>query len=188
MRPTLFASILHGWVPLALVTSILAALVYVAAQQNLRSSADDPQIQMAEDAAAALARGRPPGSVAGGDEVDLSQSLAPYLIVYAADGSPLASTARLDGRIPVPPPGVFAFTRSHGEHRLTWQPRPGVRSAICVRWYQGAQSGFVLAGRSLREIEKRERERGLEVFVAWVAALALSLVAIAVSRSLGSRC
>ena len=44
-----------------------------------------------------------------------------------------------------------------GEDRLTWQPEPGVRSATVVVHYQGAQAGFVMAGRSLREVGKSHR-------------------------------
>ena len=50
-------NILRYWLPLAAVTTLLCGLIYLAVQQSLRWGANDPQIQMAEDAAAALAAG-----------------------------------------------------------------------------------------------------------------------------------
>ena len=52
----------------------------------------------------------------------MAASLAPYLIVFDDAGRPIASSARLAGAPPVPPPGVFDYTRAAGEDRITWQP------------------------------------------------------------------
>ena len=48
--------IIKKWLPLAIATAGLCALVYLTEQQSLRMGANDPQIQMAEDAAAASQR------------------------------------------------------------------------------------------------------------------------------------
>jgi len=170
-------TILTVWVPVAIVATALSGLVEVAVQQSLRQSANDPQIQMAEDAAAALAGGGAPRSLLPAGQVDVARSLAPYLIVFDEAGEPLASSATLDGQVPRLPPGVFDYTRVHTEDRITYQPRPGVRSAIVVVRFGGERPGFVLAGRSLREVEKREDQLTAMVALAWVAALAASLVA-----------
>jgi hypothetical protein len=50
--------ILKHWLLLAIVLTGLIGLVYVAVQQDLRQGANDPQIQMAEDALAKLANGQ----------------------------------------------------------------------------------------------------------------------------------
>lgn len=85
--------------------------------------------------------------------VDIFASLGPFVIVYDDGGRVLASSARLDGMTPAPPAGVFDYVRAHGEERLTWQPRRGVRIAAVVT---RSVNGFVLAGRNLREVESRE--------------------------------
>jgi len=77
----------------------------------------------------------------------------------------------LDGKEPVIPTGVFASTQNSGETRFTWQPRTGVRSAVVVDYYKGASSGFVLVGRSIREVENREDNLELIVFLAWAVTL-----------------
>ena len=163
------------WPPLAAVATGISGLVYVAVQQDFRQSANDPQIQMAEDAAALLASGQPPQSVVPATNVDIAKSLAPFTMVFDDSGRTIASSAQLDGDIPLLPPGVFTPARARGEIRFTWQPAPEARSAVVIVHYAGEHPGFVLAGRSLREVEKRQRALMAEVGVAWVATLWLAL-------------
>jgi hypothetical protein len=166
------------FLPTAAATTVLAGLVYVAVQQNFRQNANDPQVQIAEDAAARLSAGASPQVVASGDPVDLARSLAPYTIVYDAEGGVLASTGSLGGHAPVPPEGVLASATGSGIDTLTWQPQDGVRQAIVVvPWHASSESGTVLAGRSLREIESREDQLTLMVGAAWLAALGAGAVA-----------
>jgi hypothetical protein len=80
------------------------------------------------------------------------------------------------------------YVRSHGEDRVSWQPEPGVRIAAVIIRYQGAQSGFVLAGRSLREVEVREDNAEAYAGAAWVVTLAATLIACALGEwILGSK-
>ena len=51
------------WIPIAVAVTGLAALVCGAIQQDLRQSANDPQVQLAEDAAAQLDQDVSPASV-----------------------------------------------------------------------------------------------------------------------------
>jgi len=149
-------NILKRWLPLAIAATLIIGLNYVLAQQVLRMSANDPQIQMAEDAAAALSAGQSLESIVPTNKIDIAISLAPYLAVYDDAGKPLASSGLLHNQIPSLPSGVFDYVRANGENRITWQPEPGVRSAIVVTRISGARQGFVMAGRSLREVEVRE--------------------------------
>ena len=166
---------IKSWLPLALVLTLMSGLVYATVQQNYRQSANDPQIQLAEDLAASLTAGQVPTTLAFSVKIDMAKSLAPYLIVLDDSGKVITASAILDGEVPVPPKGVLDYTRSHGENRLTWQPQKNVRSAIVVTHYNGPQSGFVIAGRSLREIEKRESQLSTTVFLVWIIALFLTL-------------
>ena len=65
------------WVPLAVAVTGLSALVNGAVQQDLRQGANDPQIQMAEDAAAKLSAGAAPNAVVPNEQVELNGSLQP---------------------------------------------------------------------------------------------------------------
>jgi len=140
--------------PAAAVLTVACGLAYLLVQQDLRLGANDPQIQLAEDAAAALDAGVAPSTVVStGPTVDLATSLAPWITVDDATGTVLATDGQLDGRPPTPPSGVLTTARERGTDRVTWEPRSGVRIAlVAVPW----SGGTVLAGRSLREIEARE--------------------------------
>jgi len=176
------------WLSLAFCLTVLAGLVYVTVQQNFRQGANDPQIQMAEDAAIQLQDGAQAQTVVGGGKVDMSRSLAPFLIVYDATGHVLASSAQLNGAVPDMPPGVFDSVRASGEDRLTWQPQEGVREAAIVTQFGGNHPGFVLAGRSLREVEDRESQLtqlvGLALIVGIVGSFVLCLAALWLSDRL----
>ena len=177
---SIYKNIIRHWLPLAVVITILCGLIYLAVQQSLRWGANDPQIQMAEDAAAALAAGGTPESVVPPGMLDVSSSLAPFMIIYNDSGKPLVSTGSLlNGETPLLPPGVFDYTRQKGEDRVIWQPQAGVRIAAVVVAHGGSLPGFVLVGRSLREVEKREDQMAQITGLALLAGLMGSLVVVA---------
>jgi hypothetical protein len=169
--------ILKCWLLIAIVVSGLSGLLYVVMQQDIRLNANDPQIQLAEDAATALSNGQSAQSVVPTQQVDIAHSLAPYIIVFDTNGKPIASSAQLDGQTPTIPSGIFNSVKQHGEDHVTWQPQSGVRSAIVVTSFNGSSSGFVAAGRSLREAEMREDTLLQLVLLGWGAILIITLCA-----------
>ena len=158
-------SILKSWLPLVVISTVFAALAYATVQQAYRQSADDPQIQMAEDAATALGAGQPVDEVLPAETIDIARSLAPFYVVFAETGEPVAATGSLNGEMPRLPDGVLAYTSENKEHRLTWQPAGDTRIAAVIVAYRG---GFVLAGRSLREVEAREAQVSRFAGLAWL--------------------
>jgi hypothetical protein len=179
------------FVPAALVLTVACGLSYASVQQALRGGANDPQVQLAEDAASALTAGASPGSVvgpgsavaglAGSGLVDAAVSLAPFVVVYNAAGSPLASNAQLDGELPGAPVGVLQAATASGRNAVTWQPRAGVRIAtVTIPW----SGGTVLAGRSLRVVEEREDLALLLASAAWAAGLVALVVATLIAAAI----
>jgi hypothetical protein len=167
----------------SLVITALCLLVYGTVQQNIRQSANDPQIQIAEDASYDLAHGEVPADIVphGTIPVEMSRSLAPFIMIIDSNGSALESSVTLSGQMPAVPAGVLAYVLAHGEDRITWQPQEGVRVAAVVTSFTlpNGTSGFVLAGRSLREVEIREAHIGNIVLAAW-AVLMIGLIAFGV--------
>lgn len=168
-----------SWLPLAVAVTGMCLLAYATVQQNYRQSLNDPQIQMAEDGAAHLAAGDVPASIVPrGQTVDIAQSLAPWIAIYDSSGHPLESSAILDGAPPQLPIGVFdqarfgtgKDTREPNENRVSWQPRAEVRSAVVVVWTPATKQ-FVVVGRNMREVERREGRLGAFVGLAWVVML-----------------
>jgi hypothetical protein len=169
---------------LFILTTFIAGTGYLISQQVLRMSANDPQIQLAEDGAQRLRDGEDPARVIPDRHVDMATSLAPFVIVYDDNLQPVASSAQLDGSVPRPPRGVFDFVRSNNQERVTWQPRPSVRIASVVT---RSKNGFVLAGRNMREVEIRESQVFKLAAMGWlfanVALAALWLIAHLLSRT-----
>ncbi len=182
-----------AWLPLAVAITGLCGLVYATVQQNYRQSLNDPQIQMAEDAARILSEGGTPASVVPQDKkIDIAQSLSPWIAVYDQSDMPLESSGIINGAVPRLPKGVFdqAFgslgkdTVITGQNRVTWQPEENVRSAIVVQHVTGKFSGFVVVGRNMREVEKREGRLSLMVSLAWVLLIFTTILAQLVGAAL----
>ena len=175
--------IVKKWLPLAFLTAGLCALVYLTVQQSLRMGANDPQIQMAEDAASQLNTGAGVKSVLPSTKVEIAESLAPFMIVFDKSGNVLASSATLHGTVPAYPAGVLDYVRKNGQDRVTWQPEAGVRMATVVTPYQ---NGFVMTGRSLTEVEKRESQveslSGLAMLGIWAMTLVIIVLGELVGR------
>jgi hypothetical protein len=150
---------------------VAAVATFFVVQQQLRSAADHPQVEMAREAAGKLDAGANPKSVVTGAQVDIAGSPDTYLIVVDSNGALLASSAQLDGRAVIPPSGVFAYVRDHGEDKISWQPAAGVRSAIVVDSFHG---GYVVAGRSLSGTEQAENALGFWAIAAWAAAVLIA--------------
>jgi hypothetical protein len=144
--------------------------------------------------------------------IDAAQSLSPFIMIFDENGTLLESSMKAGNTLPVPPAGVFDFTRSNngeifsgpfasvsrlrmafssnvrpvGEDRFTWQTASGLRFATVIVYWTATQhpssgaisSGFVLAARSLREIENREGQLELIVGIAWIITLVIMLVSI----------
>ena len=175
-------SFLSSWIPVVVALTCVFGIIYLVVQQDMRIGANDPQIQMAEDAATNLSTGIPVQTIVPGQSVDIASSLAPYMMVFDSTGKLLASSAVLDGNPPVFPIDIFSYVRVHGEDRVTWQPQSGVRSAVVVTQYSGKTSGFVMVGRSIREIEKREDMALLQVGFGWAVSIGATFVAAFVAR------
>jgi hypothetical protein len=152
---------------LLLITTFVAGTAVVISQQVLRMSADDPQTQLAEDATQRLNSGEDAARVVPDRKVDMAASLSPFVTVYDDAGHPVASSASLDGVTRTPPLGVLDYVRIHGEERVTWQLRPGVRIASVV---ERTANGFVVAGRNIREVEARKDSLLKLAVLGWLAA------------------
>jgi hypothetical protein len=165
------------WLVFIFIISLVAGLVNLTVQQNYRQSANDPQIQMSEDLAHKISLNPIDTTLTLPENlVDVSQSLAPFIIVYDDQGKVLSSAVVLDGQTPNLPIGVLAFTKTHMQNRLTWQPKVGVRIAAVITRFEGKSSGYVLAGRSLREVEDREEMLEKHVISWWIISTILSLL------------
>lgn len=169
------------WIVLALSITGICGLIYLAVQQDIRLSANDPQIQISEDIASQLESGVDPSKLVSKEKIDISKSLSLFVVIFNDKKEVMVGNAILDGKSPILPNGVFDYTktiatrdeitwqpRGGKEDRITWQPKDGVRIAAIVKYFNnGGKSGYVLAGRSLAEVEKREMWLEEQVGLTW---------------------
>ena len=123
------------------------------AVQAIGQPANHPQAELARSVVSQLDGGAAPAAVVPSRSIDIGTSTDLYVIVTDAQREVLASSGSLDGKVVLPPAGVFDFVRTSGEDRVTWQPATGVRSWIVVDSFSG---GFVIAGRSPSDSEQSE--------------------------------
>ena len=172
--------ILRAWLPFASVATLMCGTVYIAVQQNFRQSANDPQIQIAENAARVISEGVDPREIPDPEIIDIATSISVFIALYDDHLHLIAADGTLHGNPLALPKGVFDYAKAHGQHRVTWQPEPGVRSAVVIVPYRhNAQSGFAVAGRSLRETERRIGALTVHLALAWLGSLLVTLVLIA---------
>ncbi len=163
--------VLFKWLLPATVITLVTAIVHVTVQQNYRQSANDPQIQLSQDIATALSNGQALGELIPTTPVNIDSSLAPYVIVYDNSGQPIGGNGKLDNQLPILPAGLLEVSEDRGpSYRVTWQPRTDVRQALVITHYP---NGYVVAGRSLYEVEQRLAILAKELLFGWLASLLL---------------
>lgn len=160
--------------------TIIFGTIYITEQQSLRIGANDLQIQLAEDTATALNNG-----VAGGNidshKIDLARSLTAFIIVYDKTGHIVSGNGYLNNRIPTIPLGVLQQAQGRSYSFVTWQPQADVRIAsVSV----AANNYYVLSGRSLKEVEKREDILLQLVLIGWLGSILVILVVVGLSLRL----
>lgn len=163
--------------------TIIFATIYVQGLQSLRLSADDPQIQMAEDTVSKLNNNSSPGSLLG-SKVDIANSLAPFIIIYDKNGKVVAGNGYIDNSIPVVPIGVLNSATPGRDNKVSWQPQSNIRIASVT---SAAANYYVLSGRSLKEVEVRE-DRILDLTAAgYVASILLATGVFVVSATINKK-
>lgn len=167
---------------LGVLSTLFCVLIYVTLEQAYRGAGFEPQIQIAEDGAASFANGLDPNAIAPRERIDLRAGLGTFWILYDASGTAALGSGVLNSALPRPPQGVFDTAKIRGENRLAWEPKPGVRIAIVMNYFQGKRTGYLLVGRSLRETEARKKRLLETVLAAWAGAIGLIMIAWFVGR------
>ncbi|HAO64515.1 TPA: hypothetical protein DCQ44_00870 [Candidatus Taylorbacteria bacterium] len=157
---------------LFVTSGLVFASIYAMVQHVLRMDGYDPQIQYAEGTARVLSTGADPMALVPNSSIDISKDLDVFASVYDDQGKIVVSNGMLNNTRPSIPAGVLDYTRVHGQNRLTWQPANGVRIAAVVQRYSSTTTaGFVLMGRSLREVENRSMDILEMAALGWVGSL-----------------
>lgn len=177
----------RAWLPTAIAITLSIGTAYGLVQQSLRMNANDPQVEITEELSSAVTNVEDPSQFDSAQKLDITKSLSAFWIVYDENGKPLASSGQFNGKIPEVPQGALDRAKTSGENRITWQPQKNARMALVIRPYTGKSKGFVVAGRSMREVEKREQNLLLISLLGWIITMAASLLAALFLPNRGTR-
>jgi hypothetical protein len=150
-----------------IVATVLFGTIYVVAQQLDRLSANDAPLRLASQVASEVREGQTT-TLDAQPHVDLSRSLAVFVVVEDTQGSATAGSGFLDGNLVSLPTGVLGSAAKSGQDNVTWQPRAGLRFAT-VTLKVGDQ--FVTAGQSLEPSEDRDGTIQLLVGFGWLVSM-----------------
>ncbi len=166
MRPISLRQLLP-WLVAAVVSTVLFGTIYAVTQQLDRLSVNDAPLRLASQVAAELREGQQK-TLNAQPHVDLSRSLAAFVVVEDAQGVPSAGSGFLKGSLVSLPTGVLSTAAKNGQDDVTWQPEPSLRFAT-VTLKVGDQ--FVSAGQSLAPSESRDGTVQLLVGSGWLVAM-----------------
>lgn len=181
-RPLVFLALTF-----ACASTFLGGICAVTMQQVLRRGANEPQYDMVRQFSSELASGTKPKEAIPPGYVDAATSLEPFTIFYDEQDVPQAGTGYLDQSKPTPPAGVFDYARQHGMNVLTWQPRRDVRIAVVMKHVSGNNPGFLLAGRSLRNVEQGESLLWWMTLVGWIFLMIATALGVFIGERLPRR-
>lgn len=166
------------WLLSAVLLTLVCDLSAILVHQTFRQGANDPQIQIAEDMASAFANNQFTDEIIKSSfqefmptktQVNIATSLSPWIQIYTEGGEVMESSAVVTEAQTTPkiPKGIFETVQKKGEDRITWQPKKGIRQAIVVTKFSGLKNGYIVAGRSLFEVEKRLVNMNWIIAIAW---------------------
>jgi hypothetical protein len=160
-----------------LVATILFGTIYLVAMQLDRASANDAPLRLASQVATELREGQQ-ATLQAQPHVDLSSSLAPFVVLEDAQGSPTAGSGFLKGKLVSLPTGVLTSAASKsteadggagaGADSVTWQPTSTLRFAT-VTFKVGDQ--FVTAGQSLAPSDDLDTALGILTALGWIVSM-----------------
>jgi hypothetical protein len=147
------------WVGALGILIVLIGTIYGVMQQSERQGANDTPQRLASQVSSELSRGSS-ATIDALPRVDLSNSLAPFVIVFSVDGTPSSGNGYLHRALASPPAGVVRTARRTGHESVTWQPSAGLRFAtVSIR----SGDRVVMAGQSLAPSERRTVNIGIVI-------------------------
>lgn len=154
-----------NWLRVVGVGTIVLIASYLLIQQSTRLAADDLPLATAQTTVHRLESGAKPNEAVPQTLTDLKSDSTVFVAITDQSYKILASSIKLDGSAPLPPDETLAVAKSKGINTFTWKPEADVRLATQVLPYSG---GFVVAGQSLAQAEKRIETYGWIVLAAWL--------------------
>jgi hypothetical protein len=167
------------WLAIVGASTLVLGAAYAMTQQATRLAVNDLPLATAQTVKHELENGAGAADVVPSVKTDLSNDSTVFVTVTDSSQHVLASNAKLSGKSPLPPSGVFEYTKSYGMDQVTWQPSGNARLATIVLNYgEGQNSGFIITGQSLKQTEKRISVYTALAAAAWTAMLGCTTLTV----------
>jgi len=150
------------WIALMMAGMFAVGIAYTATQQNIRLSADETAVALAQETLIKIQNGENINIV---EKTDASRSLYPFVMIYDNDRKLIASSAQLNGKAIEYPISVLDWVDKDGEHRISWAPQQGLRFASVGIKYD---DGYIVAAVSLKEKERLVSTIGTVMLVLFI--------------------
>jgi hypothetical protein len=169
------------FVTLVALVSVLFVTIYCSAHTVFRQQANDPQIEVTEQVAGIVRQGIPLNAIiSNAEQIDLASSKALFVMIFDKERTLVGSSAQLNGAAPSVPSEVFDQANEKGEYRFDFEPTENLKFAGVMKKID--DSAYVLAGRSLSEMEVRVATLKQPLWIGWVIAVLISLLLTALLR------
>ncbi|GAC1379717.1 MAG: hypothetical protein NVSMB45_02200 [Ginsengibacter sp.] len=100
------------------------------------------------------------------DSIDIQNSLMPFVTIYDSTAQPIKSSGKLSGQFLKIPAGVFNNIKRGEMKSITTQPQKDIRLAMVI--LRSNHDQYIAVGRSLLEVENREKSLIQMVMIAWI--------------------
>lgn len=163
------------FVTLVLILTVIFGSIFTIGQQVLRGDSDYPQVEVIQQVEGIIKQGVPLDVIVNSEEaIDLESSMSLFVMIFDKDKNLVGSSAKIGGQSPTPSAENFDLAKSKGENRFTWQPEKGVRVAAVLK--PVGDNAYVLAGKSLKETDKRVKTLAVYTLIGWASAIILSVL------------
>lgn len=159
------------WLAIVGAATLVIGAAYTMTQQSTRLTTDDLPLQTAQTMKRQLANGATAQDVMPNIKTNFRDDSTVFAIVTDRSLNIQSSSASLDGKTPLPPNGVFDFTKEHGTDHFTWEPANNVRLATRILPYDSSGGGYIITGQSLKQAEDRIDIYGALALAAWAAVI-----------------
>ncbi len=158
------------FIVLTVLITLIFGSIYCVTHQIYRANANDPQVEVTNQVADVINQNVPLDAIVSeAEQIDMAQSLSLFVMIFDKDKKLIGSSAVIDGQTPTPSDQAFEVAKSSGDKRFTWEPKTGVKVAAVLKMV--GDKGYVLAGRSLKEVETRQAGLIKTLAIGWAASV-----------------
>lgn len=183
-----FKHAIASWIPLAIAIISLGSLMFISFQQYIRTSANNPLQETAENLIGVIESGVNYDQLKSNSPVDIKKENSFIYVVVDDNKSVVASNIKEMEKYSIPTGVYDQAKKNHSKgHVVTWRPEKDIYLAIYVKHFSGERSGYVITARTLYSINQDILRVGIITGGGTAVTLSVSLLAVLISSNLSKQ-